>query len=251
MGRVYRAAVKASVCIVIKLRLKGNLYMDNILKDHKTEKVAELIAERAPRELKKILVVGCGSGLEAAILAIRLNAEVVGIDLEGGFNAEAKKFARLKVGNALDLSFDDSFFDFVYSYHALEHITEPRLCLSEIRRVLRPGGGYWIGTPNRHRILGYIGSKQATFGKKVKYNIVDWRARLTGKFRNDLGAHAGFSASELGHMLAEAFNDVENASDQYYKKIYSNKESLLAILRGLHLTDIAYPSVYFMGLNCK
>ena len=41
----------------------------NILSDRKTEKVAEIISERISQNIGNILVVGCGSGLEAAILA--------------------------------------------------------------------------------------------------------------------------------------------------------------------------------------
>jgi len=157
------------------------------------------------------------------------------------------EFARLQRGDATSLEFLDSSFDFVYSYHALEHISDPMMCLREMKRVLKPGGGYWIGTPNRHRILGYIGSKNATLSKKVRYNLVDWKARLTGNFRNELGAHAGFSARELENMLRHVFGESKYISDQYYEKIYERKKLFLSGLRTFHLTDIAYPSVYFIG----
>lgn len=223
--------------------------MSEILSDFKTEKVAEIILDKSTQELDRILVVGCGSGLEAAILAQRLNAEVVGIDLGDEYDAEAMKFARLQPGDAMALSFEDASFDFVYSYHTLEHIEQPLLALQEMCRVLKDGGTYWIGTPNRHRILGYIGSKHATFSKKIRYNLVDWKARLTGKFRNECGAHAGFSAAELGAMLNSVFGDCTNVSDAYYAKIYRSKSTLLAFLKALMVTDVVYPSVYFMGKN--
>src|SRR5688572_751661 len=116
------------------------------LSDTKTEKVAELISEFFPEPIKRLLVVGCGDGTEAAILAQRLNAEVVGIDLREEFDPVAIEYCDLRKGDAMSLGFDSGQFDFVFSYHALEHIDDPVKALGEICRVLKNGGGFWIGT---------------------------------------------------------------------------------------------------------
>lgn len=170
--------------------------------DSKTEKVAGIIRGLQIPEIRKLLVVGCGSGVEAAILAAELNTRVTGIDLKNNFDHEAAKIADLRTGDAMSLEFADESFDFVFSYHALEHITEPEKALWEMNRVLRKGGGFWIGTPNRSRILGYIGGKDTSFRQKISWNLMDWRARLSGRFRNELGAHAGFTASELSGLIS-------------------------------------------------
>lgn len=216
------------------------------LKDGKTEKVAELISMNHPRPITSILVVGCGSGIEAAILAQTFHVNVTGIDLISNFDREAKKSARLEIGDAMSLQFSDGSFDFIYSYHTLEHIADPLLALKEMRRVLKNGGGYWIGTPNKNRIIGYIGSKDATLGQKVKWNINDWKARMEGKFLNELGAHAGFTSSELALLLTQIFSKTINMSDMYFKAIYEKKipNSLLK-LHGI--SEHVYPSIYFMG----
>ncbi len=70
------------------------------LTDSKTEKVAGIIREIYPSKINKLLVVGCGTGLEAAILAEQLNVEVVGIDIEENFDERAKKRARLQKADA-------------------------------------------------------------------------------------------------------------------------------------------------------
>src|SRR5205814_6881549 len=95
-------------------------------------------------------------------------------------------------------------FDFVYSYHALEHIPNFRQALGEMRRVLAPGGGYCVGTPNRQRLIGYLGSEGVSVRKKLLWNATDWKARLQGKFRNEYGAHAGFTHAELQRELTMA-----------------------------------------------
>lgn len=216
-------------------------------RDVKTESVAEIIANKHAGPIERLLVVGCGSGIEAATLARCLKAEVVGIDVVDHFDPESMNFATLQLGDAMELDFDKGSFDYVYSYHALEHIPNPGLALSEIHRVLKAGGGCWIGTPNRARVLGYLGSKGASLREKIDWNLADWKARLSGKFRNEMGAHAGFSHGELRNLLENEFSSVTDLSDVYFSKVYSSHQHLLRLLKTSRLSRIAYPSVYFMG----
>jgi ubiquinone/menaquinone biosynthesis C-methylase UbiE len=135
----------------------------------------------------------------------------------------------------------------VYSYHALEHFDDPLKALKEMKRVLKEGGGYWIGAPNRDRLIGYVGSESATIGQKIRWNVSDWKARLAGKFRNELGAHAGFTSRELESLLRDVFVEVKNVSDAYYMRIYHRRKILVSLLRVPLLSRFVYPSVYFMG----
>ncbi|MET0752187.1 MAG: methyltransferase domain-containing protein [Pyrinomonadaceae bacterium] len=217
------------------------------LTDSKTEKVAEIIRRIHQTEIKKLLVVGCGEGIEAAILAQKLKAKVVGIDIDGKFDKEAAKFAELRKGNAENLVFADDTFDFVFSYHALEHIENPQKALKEIHRVLKIGGGYWIGTPNKSRIVGYIGGKNTSLAEKIKWNFADWKARIEGKFENKLGAHAGFTAKELDKLLSEAFSTVDEQTKTYFAEVYANHPGLIKIIEQSGFSQYIYPSVYFSG----
>ena len=197
--------------------------------------------------IKTLLVVGCGSGIEAAILAEKLGAAVTGIDPQDNFDADARRVADLRVGDALALDFPDESFDFVYCYHALEHIERPAVAIREMARVLKRDGGYWIGTPNRSRLFGYIGSHGVTFSEKVRWNMNDWRARLTGRFRNELGAHAGFSLAELRGLLAASLPPPKNQTFAYYRAMYPARPTTLNVLNATALYRIAYPCVYFSG----
>lgn len=217
------------------------------MQDNKTESVAQIIQNHVGKKIERLLVVGCGSGIEAAILAQQLGTKVVGIDIVEKFDDDCSAYATLQLDDAMNLSFDDGSFDFVYSYHALEHIPDPELALREMNRVLVDDGGYWIGTPNRLRAIGYIGSKDATLGQKISWNMADWRARLSGTFTNEMGAHAGFSSAEMRLMLSAAFSIVNEVSDLYFSSVYSRHQRLLSVLRSTRLAKIAYPSVYFMG----
>lgn len=72
------------------------------------------------------------------------------------FDTRASQFADLCRGDATRMEFADESFDFVYLFHALEHIPDFRAVLHEMRRVLRPNGGWMIGTPNSKRIIGFL-----------------------------------------------------------------------------------------------
>jgi SAM-dependent methyltransferase len=83
-------------------------------------------------DCKKVLIIGPGQGLDAAVLAWR-KYEVTTVDIDETFRPDA-------VGSAHDLSmFRDKQFDSVIASHVLEHMAEPFLdrALHEIARVGR------------------------------------------------------------------------------------------------------------------
>ena len=96
----------------------------NSFADSKTEVLVKIIRAEFNEVPKKVLVVGCGRGIEAAVIAEELGVNVVGIDLISEFDSRAAKLATLCVGDATKIGFEDQSFDFVYSFHALEHIPE-------------------------------------------------------------------------------------------------------------------------------
>lgn len=180
-------------------------------------------------------------------MAQQLPAEVSGIDLKNEFDPEAAKIATLQTGDATALAFADETFDFIFSYHALEHIDNPVKALQEMRRVMKPGAGFWIGTPNRSRMIGYIGGKNTSFREKISWNILDWKQRIKGEFRNELGAHAGFTSKELHELLAGVFSRVDERTSEYFLSIYENKKSIIGGIQTSGLSRFIYPSVYFSG----
>ena len=98
---------------------------------------------------KRILEIGCGSGYGARLLATLEPASYVGIDLmpeqierTKGTNLPNTQFA---VMDATDLSaYEDGSFDYVVVFGILHHIPAWRTALSEIERVLAPGGSLFI-----------------------------------------------------------------------------------------------------------
>lgn len=215
--------------------------------DPKTVILADLICQQEKATPSKILVVGCGKGIEAAVLAQHLKASVTGIDIVTDFDARACMFADLRYGDATKMEFDDESFDFVYSFHALEHIPDFRTALHEMRRVLHRDGSWMIGTPNRNRIIGYLGSKDASLIEKLQWNFADWNAMLHGRFRNELGAHAGYTKEELRGELAGVFSQVTDITLDYYRDVYSNKRTLIEASIRMGASSWLFPCVYFLG----
>jgi len=87
-------------------------------------------------------------------------------------------------------------FDFIYSYHVIEHISDFEKAFQKINRVIKKCSLFYIGVPNKNRILGYIDGN-STLREKVSWNVEDYKARFRGKFENKFGAHAGFAIEEL------------------------------------------------------
>lgn len=180
--------------------------------DTKIPALARLIASHYGKPIHRLLVVGCGSGEEAASLSRELKCSVTGIDLISSFDRAAASAVSLETGDATALRFGDASFDFVFSFHVLEHIPDFRKALSEMNRVLCSRGGFCVGTPNRARLVGYLGSKDTTLSDKFWWNVSDWKEMMRGRFRNEFGAHAGFTSVELADALRAAFGDAIDIS---------------------------------------
>lgn len=87
---------------------------------------------------ERVLEIGAGAGHLAKRLAER-GVDIVGIDLNPKA-AEAEGTGLVVEMSAEDLSFDDSHFDAVISFHAIEHIPPLDEAAREMARVLKPGG---------------------------------------------------------------------------------------------------------------
>lgn len=116
-------------------------------------RVAHQYAIRKIRGARRVLDVGCGTGYGSAMIASRVH-EVIGIDVSEEAIARAK--AQHQLDNlefiampATELDFPDGSFDTAYSIQVIEHVEEVELHLSEVVRVLRPGGRFIVATPNR------------------------------------------------------------------------------------------------------
>jgi SAM-dependent methyltransferase len=197
------------------------------------------------RPLTRVLVVGCGDGTEAAHIARETGAIVIGLDLDVDAS-KARPGVHLLRADARALPFRDGTFDALYCYHVLEHVPGPGGAVSEARRVLATRGFGFFGTPNRARLVGYIGGRATTMDK-LRWNLTDWGRRLSGRWSNEQGAHAGFSAGELSGLLARSFRHVRDVSVRYYARKYPGLTRFWTVSFRLGLGRFLAPSVYFVA----
>lgn len=107
----------------------------------------------------RVLDVGCGQGWAVQEAGRRWRSGVaVGCDvslnmLQAG-SAAASANSHLAGGSGQALPFEDGVFDVVISTIAFHHFPEPAVSLSEMRRVLRPGGLVVIADTCRDLSIG-------------------------------------------------------------------------------------------------
>ncbi len=109
----------------------------------------------------KMIDVGCGAGRHT-FEAFRRGADVVGFDQSAPDlndideilqamkkQGEAPAWAKGEVvkGDALDLPYGDNTFDCVIASEILEHVPQDDQAISELVRVLKPGGALAITVP--------------------------------------------------------------------------------------------------------
>ncbi|MPZ19453.1 MAG: methyltransferase domain-containing protein [Luteitalea sp.] len=95
---------------------------------------------------RRVLDVACGTGV-VAVTAARLGAHVTGLDLTPELLERARENARLasveiewRQGDVEELPFDDATFDIVLSQFGHIFAPRPDVAVSELLRVLKPGG---------------------------------------------------------------------------------------------------------------
>lgn len=99
----------------------------------------------------RVLEIGCGTGAMLRSLARRpdFTGQAVGIDQSPVFVEAARRFAEAEgvgdrlafhVGDAHAIAFEDRSFDAVIVNTVMSHVSAPGTVLSEVARVLRPGG---------------------------------------------------------------------------------------------------------------
>lgn len=107
------------------------------------EKIREDLKTARPR----ILDVGCGTGANLELLAKYGEAEGVDVSQEALSFCRARGLRNVHHGEAERLPFEDASFDLVTGLDVVEHLDDDVAGLSEMHRVLKPGGRALLFVP--------------------------------------------------------------------------------------------------------
>jgi SAM-dependent methyltransferase len=110
---------------------------------------------------QEVLEVGCGTGVFLPLLAeaVGQSGRVVGLDLATGFVEEARertrdtKWVQVEEGDAYALPYPDHSFDAAHCDRVLMHLEDPTAALSEMQRVVKPGGWVVVAEPDWSSIV--------------------------------------------------------------------------------------------------
>jgi len=155
-----------------------------------------------------LLDVGCGEG-GYFYMYKELGIKYTGIDPDASV---LRRHEPVKIASAEDIPFRSSSFDTVVCMDVLEHAKDPDDAMSEIRRVLMPGGKLIISVANARYPASYdlLNAILRPFGRHMRIGYWAWghrRLYLREDFRNLLQSN-GFCIEhmeEYTHGFVTAF----------------------------------------------
>ena len=154
-----------------------------------------LVAQYAPIQGRRILDVGCGPGYFGDAFR-RGGANCCGVELQREtLSSEGIPTIDAIVGDGQNLPIATSVFDICHSSNVVEHVPAPHAFLSEMLRVVRPGGLVFLAYTNWYSPFGghdtspwhYFGGDRATRRYERKQGHPPMNRYGIELFRLDIG----------------------------------------------------------------
>jgi SAM-dependent methyltransferase len=192
----------------------------------------------------RILDAGCGSGRN--MLDLARYGEVTGIELSDTSVALACELHTGEVlqGSILDMPFTTDSFDLAVCLDVVEHLQDDRQALSELRRVVAPGGSLLVTVPAYERLWSThdeINHHHRRYNRRTLLQAAEdagWKCSLTTHFNSLLLPIAALlrALDRLHTNTAESSLDlwIPPAPINSLLQLPLNLEATL-IKRGLHI----------------
>lgn len=186
------------------------------------------------RKENRLLDIGCGAG--NLLLAARKNGwNAQGLDVA----EQATEHVRLLGfevfhGELQQAQFPSQHFDVITAAEILEHLSDPRLLVQEVARILRPGGLFWTTTPHARglsaRVLGLQWRCIWPPEHLQLFSVAGIKALLRDAgFRQISFQTTGGNPFEILHAMGMK-KDAPKATDQRFDRVatsYQLNESLM------------------------
>ncbi len=177
---------------------------------------------------KKCLDIGCGSNAAGTVNLLNLGAAFVNlVDVDESFIEPASELLKKynfdsdrwepKVANATNLPFKDKSFDFILCQGVLHHVGDERKALSEINRVLVPGGKFFVAVTGSGGLIGDFVMK--TMRDVYKENIA---------FKDFIDNE--FNLENVHLLIKEIKNKIPNDKSKSYDSSQKFLDALLELI---------------------
>jgi len=186
------------------------------------ERRLQMIVRWAKLENARVLEAGCGIGMYASQIRRRYTPHVEAFDIE----ADRVKQAAVDTPHALisaaeSLPYKADTFDTIISNEVIEHVVDDRLAVTEMVRILKPGGRMVLFAPNRWYPVeqhGHYWRGVYHFGNTPLINY------LPDVLRNRLAPHVRtYTARRLRRLFTQ-----ERIRVVLHQRIYGGYDNLIA-----------------------
>ncbi|KAL0476538.1 ubiquinone biosynthesis O-methyltransferase [Acrasis kona] len=168
-----------------------------------------LIREHVNGSNLNIVDIGCGGGiLTEALAIINPSSNITGLDQSSNSIQTAADHAKQSnvnnihyaVSSAYSIPLPDSFADVVVMSDVLEHLHDLTLAMSEVSRILKPGGIFLYDTINRNRFTVAFIIFTEHIIKIIPRGAHDWRLFITPDEMIKLSNKVGLSSCPPSEM---------------------------------------------------
>lgn len=226
-------------------KLRSHAALDEQSRFQKAQRIKSALGIEKEKNLR-ILDIGTGAGYISRELS--WNHKLTSIDVVD--ERVVKDGFEFRMVDSAELPFTDNSFDIVVSNQVVEHVPEQDIHISEIQRVLRKGGMFYIATPNGawivdpHTKLLFVNwlprSIANVYSKFMKKGAWDVFPLTYVQLKRKIGSHKNLNIVKDSFQLLDTI-DEDNSVSPIYKNIKKSiPKSLLSKLIYL------YPSTIFI-----
>ncbi len=209
-----------------------NLEQKKKLKDLKNE---ILFIKSKFEKNKNVKIIDLGSGFGFFLRAFAKKWIKVGIELSDEVSEKSKEWSTIFKLNVQKKFNDDKLkklgkFDIVFSYHVIEHLSQPEKFIENAYKLLKHNGYFILGTPNF----------DSGCARRFKKNY---------RFFKDKTHISFFSENSLFRLLDDYGFDIEKVDYPFFETNHFNKANLNRLFNKKKVSPACYGNI--MTFYCK